>query len=681
MRVFYQLDDLPAFANAVMTIGSFDGVHCGHQQILARLNRLARRVKGESVVITFHPHPRQVIFPRDKSLRLLTTIEEKIALFERYGVDHVVVVPFTVEFSQQSADEYIQKFLVEKFHPRYIVIGYDHRFGLNRQGDIDYLKWHSKEFGYDVVEIEPQEVDNIAVSSTKIRRALETGDVGGARRLMGHPFMLTGQVVRGQQIGTSIGFPTANISVDEPNKLVPPDGIYAVQVVHEGSTYGGMLYIGDRPTLAGLDERTIEVNIFDFQQSIYGEQIQIAFIDYIRGDQAFTDLEGLKQQLARDRETSFERLRTLSLSAAAPPPVRTQTAIVILNYNGIDYLRQFLPAVLANLDADTQQVVVADNASTDNSVTMLRAEFPSIRVLEMEKNYGFAGGYNQALQSLDAEYYVLLNSDVEVTPGWLTPCIELLEQHPDIAACQPKILAYSERDRFEYAGASGGWLDRLGYPFCRGRIFSTTEKDKGQYDAPANIFWASGAAMIVRADLFHELDGFDADYFAHAEEIDLCWRFKRAGYRIWCEPSSRVFHVGGGTLSYQTVRKTYLNFRNTLITSFKNEPAAKLWWWFPLRLLLDGLAGGLFLFQGKWKHIGAIINAHWSVLPRLGYWRRRRQYYNKLIEQARIGEDTLQQGVYQGSIVWQYYAMGRHHFREVTSLFNLEKEGYGQTER
>ncbi len=672
MRVFHQLDNLPSFRGAVVTIGSFDGVHRGHQQLLARINRLARRSDGESVVITFHPHPRQVIYPRDKSLRLLTTIEEKIAFFERYGVDNVVVVPFTVEFSQQSADEYIQRFLVDRFHPHYVVIGYDHRFGLNRQGDIDYLKWHSEKAGFEVVEIAPQEVDDIAVSSTKIRRALDEGKVRDAARLLGHDFVLTGKVVRGQQIGQSIGFPTANLQLSEQHKLVPPDGIYAVRVYHQEVCFGGMLYIGPRPTIKEHDERTIEVNIFDFNQSIYGDTLKVEFVDYIREDQTFSDLDGLKDRLVKDK-TAAEACLLAAEKEWQLPEATTQTAIVILNYNGVDYLRKFLPSVLGGLSAG-QSVVVADNGSTDHSLAVLEVEFPQVDIIRLEENLGFAGGYNEALRVVDADYYVLLNSDVEVTDGWLEPCIAFLEGNPKVAACQPKILSFAEKERFEYAGAAGGWLDSLGYPFCRGRIFSTTEQDKGQYNAPANIFWATGAALVIRADLFHQLEGFDADYFAHAEEIDLCWRLKRAGYSIWCLPDSVVYHVGGGTLQYQTVRKTFLNFRNTLITSFKNEPAGKLLWWFPLRLLMDALAGVLFLFQGKWDHIWAIIRAHWQFFPRMAYWRKRRRHYDQLIDEAAIGPDTMREGVYEGSIVWQYYALGRRHFREVTSLFNLENE-------
>lgn len=663
MRVFYQLEDLPPFKRAVLTIGSFDGVHSGHQQLLARINRLAHQSGGESIVITFHPHPRQVIYPKDDSLQLLSTIEEKVALFERYGVDNVIVVPFTVAFSQLSADEYIQRFLVDKFHPATIVIGYDHKFGLNRQGDIEYLKWHSKDAGFKVVEIEQQEVDDIAVSSTKIRNALLSGKVQEACRWLNHEYSLTGKVVHGQKLGTKLGFPTANIQPTNKHKLVPADGIYAVKVHHQDEAYGGMLYIGSRPSIAGIDERVIEVNIFDFDQNVYGQELTITLVEFIRGDQHFSDLEGLKAQLAEDRTTSLELLEQGSGKAHFVTG-NPEVAVVILNYNGAKYLQEFLPSVLESLAQTEYRLIVADNASTDDSLDILHHEFPQVEVLRLEKNHGFAGGYNAALAQVEADYFVLLNSDVKVTKDWLQPCIAQMEADPELAACQPKIKSFARPKYFEYAGAAGGWIDVLGYPFCRGRIFATVEKDKQQYEQEQEIFWASGAAMFVRADLFRSFGGFDADYFAHAEEIDLCWRFKRAGFSIKAIPSSVVYHLGGGTLAYQSVRKTYLNFHNTLVTSFKNESRKKLLWWLPLRLFMDALAGGLFLLQGKWQHIGAIVRAHWHFFPRIGYWMERRKSYNALINSLAIGPEN-KEGIYRGSIVWAYYGRRTRSFRKL----------------
>lgn len=662
MRVFYQLEDLPKFKRAVLTIGSFDGVHSGHQQLLARINRLARQHGGESIVITFHPHPRLVVYPKDDSLQLLTSIEEKVALFERYGVDNVVVVPFTVAFSQLSADEYIQRFLLETFQPRTIVIGYDHRFGLNRQGNIEYLRWHSEKEGFELIEIEPQEVDNIAVSSTKIRNALLAGEIRNANRWLNHQYQLRGKVVHGQHLGTELGYPTANLKPEDKHKLIPADGIYAIRVLCKDTWHNGMLYIGDRPSIAGVDDRAIEAHIFDFDADIYGETITIEFLAYIRGDEQFDGMDALKARLHED-ELAAKKILTEALPEEKKPTVDANSvALVILNYNGAELLTNYLPSVLESVADMPYRVIVADNASTDNSIEVLKAQFPEVELIVLSENFGFAEGYNQALRQIEASYYILLNSDVKVIPGWIEPCLEQLKSDPELAACQPKIKALMNPSAFEYAGAAGGWIDSLGYPFCRGRIFATVEEDEGQYDEIEEIFWASGAAMFIRADLFETFGGFDPDYFAHAEEIDLCWRLKRAGYSIKAVPQAEVYHLGGGTLEYQSVRKTYLNFRNTLITGFKNEPLSKLLWWLPLRLLMDGMAGVLFLSQGKYQHIGAIVKAHWHFFPRMRYWWRRKSTIDQVIRENAIGPANTQ-GIFQGSIVWAYYGRKIHSFR------------------
>ncbi len=308
MKVFRTLANLPSFKNAVVTIGSYDGVHVGHQSIFSRIQQLAKEIDGESIAITFHPHPRQVVYPKDKTLKLITTIEEKITLMESCGFDNLVIVPFTIEFSQQSPDEYIER-LFEIFNPKYIVIGYDHRFGLNRQGDINYLRWHSKTKDFKVIEIEKKELDEVAVSSTKIRTALSEGKIIKATQLLGHSFFLSGKVIHGQKIGKSIGYPTANLKILDNYKLLPLDGIYAVYVHIDGERFGGMLYIGNRPTLEAHNEKTIEVNIFDFNQTIYGKIIQLEFLEFIRGDQKFEGLENLKAQLADDKIKSLAILQ------------------------------------------------------------------------------------------------------------------------------------------------------------------------------------------------------------------------------------------------------------------------------------------------------------------------------------------------------------------------------------
>jgi riboflavin kinase/FMN adenylyltransferase len=666
MKVHYSLDQLPDFRQAVLTIGSFDGVHRGHQELLTRVRHTAQAVGGESVVITFHPHPRLVVYPGDTELRILTTIEEKIERIGRHGVDHLVIVPFTIEFSQLSADEYIERFLIDRFHPHTIVIGYDHRFGLNRQGDINYLKHYAARAGFHVAEIEPQLIDDIAVSSTKIRRALEAGQVADANRQLGHPYLLTGKVVHGRQLGRTIGFPTANIDIDNQHKLIPPDGVYAVRVYLGDSQqrFDGMLYIGTRPTLADGDERSIEVNIFDFNESIYGEWIRLELIDFVRGDESFPDLKSMQAQLGKDRERTLEVLQTLAESERRAR--RLRTAIVILNYNGREHLERFLPEVIASLPAaETTELIVADNGSTDDSLSWLAATHPGVRILDLADNFGFAEGYNRALRQVEADVYVLLNSDVAVTPDWLHTPLSVLERHRDVAAVQPKIRSYRDQDYFEYAGAAGGFIDQLGYPFCRGRIFANTERDTGQYDDRTEIFWASGAALFIRAELFHRVGGFDGAYFAHAEEIDLCWRLKRAGYRILALPESEVYHVGGGTLSYDTPYKTYLNFRNTLITGLKNEPFGKVFWWLPVRLALDFVAGLLFLSQGKFRHILSIVRAHWHFLPRLRrHWRLRLEM-NRRVEAVRIGADRTAFGRLNGSIIVHYFLLGNRRFSDL----------------
>ncbi|MBX2876882.1 MAG: bifunctional riboflavin kinase/FAD synthetase [Saprospiraceae bacterium] len=666
MNVFYNLEDLPEFKEAVITIGSFDGVHSGHQKIIQKVRQLAQKVGGESVIITFHPHPRLVVYPRDKSLKLITTIEEKVELFRQCGVDNLVVVPFTVAFSQQTADEYIQQFLVGRFKPRYIVIGYDHRFGLNRQGNIDYLKWHGKDLGYEVIEIEKQEIQDIAVSSTKVRQALDVGDVKSARQLLGHSFLLSGKVIQGQKIGRTIGFPTANIEVSDKHKLIPPYGIYAVKVWLEEKQYGGMLYIGDRPTLEQHTNQTIEVNIFEFSEDIYGKELTVEFVDFIRHDMRFDSLEELQAKLAEDKLSSQQALAKHSQDAVSQLEVTSvvpEVAIVILNYNGQTYLKQFLPFVLAS-EYENLTIYVADNASTDNSKEVLSA-FPNIKTLFLPENGGFAQGYNEALEQIDADYYILLNSDVEVSPGWIRPIMKVFAEQPEVAVCQPKILSFHEREHFEYAGGAGGWIDHWGYPFCRGRIFGSMEKDEGQYDDEAEIFWASGAALFIRAPIFHQIGGFDPDYFAHAEEIDLCWRIKRAGYSIKAVPDSVVYHVGGGTLNYDTPKKVYLNFRNTLYNIVKNDPLPKVLWLIPLRLVLDGLAGLLFLAQGKFQLISSILKAHWSFFPKLPYTWKKRKRYRAMIDKIRIRPTARLTAVYPRSVVWQYYAQGRQKFKDL----------------
>lgn len=285
-------------------------------------------------------------------------------------------------------------------------------------------------------------------------------------------------------------------------------------------------------------------------------------------------------------------------------------AVVILNWNGSKLLEQFLPSVIAY--SEEAKIYVADNASTDNSISVIKTKFPTVTIIQNEGNFGFAKGYNSALQHVKETYYALVNSDIEVTENWLNPICTILDNSPNIAIVQPKILDHKNKTHFEYAGAAGGFIDQLGYPFCRGRIFETVEEDLGQYDTNIPIFWASGACFFIRNDIYHKLNGFDGDFFAHQEEIDLCWRAYNKGYLAHYCHQSTVYHVGGATLNESNPKKTFLNFRNSLLMLTKNLPQHQLLKILFLRLCLDGLAGIQFILKGKFIHCWAIVKAHFS---------------------------------------------------------------------
>ena len=331
-------------------------------------------------------------------------------------------------------------------------------------------------------------------------------------------------------------------------------------------------------------------------------------------------------------------------------------AVVILNWNGKHFLEKFLPFVLQS-GYENLSIIVADNASTDDSIKFLKVKYPEIKIIINPANEGFAKGYNTALKQVAADYYILLNSDVEVTPGWISPVISLMEIDKDIAACQPKILSFENKNQFEYAGASGGWIDKFGYPFNRGRVFDFCENDEGQYNNRAQIFWATGAAMFVRASVYHEQNGFDEYFFAHQEEIDLCWRMQRAGYKIFVEPTSVVYHVGGGTLPAGNKRKVFLNFRNNLVMLAKNLPFGEKIWKIPFRILLDNIAGLQELLKGDFITFKAIQKAHFNFLKWI--------FSGK--EQIHLPKKKLASlnGTYNGNIVWQYFIKKRKTFSEI----------------
>lgn len=308
MKIYHGIDDFSTLPYAVVTSGTFDGVHLGHQKILRRLKEVAANHQGETVVITFWPHPRLVLHPEDDSLKLLNTFEEKALLLKEQGIKHLVRIPFTKEFSQLTSEEFIQRILVDTIGTKTLIIGYDHRFGHNREGSFEQLQLNAPRYGFEVEEISRQDVDSIKVSSTAIRHALESGDLKTANDLLGQPYSVTGRVISGDKLGRLLGYPTANIEIDTKFKLIPADGIYAVTVQHEHQQYTGMLYIGNRPTVNGK-KRNIEVNIFNFNQDIYGEEITIRFIQLIRTDSKFTDLEGLRLQLTNDKQVALTILQ------------------------------------------------------------------------------------------------------------------------------------------------------------------------------------------------------------------------------------------------------------------------------------------------------------------------------------------------------------------------------------
>ena len=338
-------------------------------------------------------------------------------------------------------------------------------------------------------------------------------------------------------------------------------------------------------------------------------------------------------------------------------------AIVILNWNGKGFLEQFLPSVCNY--SNGAKIILADNASTDDSVAFVKSHYPSIEIIVNESNGGFAKGYNDALKQIDSEFYLLLNSDIEVTENWLLPLMEAMKD-PQVAGCQPKVLSYNERTLFEHAGASGGFLDHNYFPFCRGRIFDKFEHDEGQYDAPMEVFWATGAALLIRSELYHKVGGLDEAFFAHMEEIDLCWRLKKQGYKFMVAPQSHIFHVGGGTLPYLSPKKSYLNFRNSLFMIIKNHEGNLLVKLLH-RMILDGIAGARFMLRGEWKHLASVFNAHMAMYKRLSHLLKQRK------EIKQTSRNFNSKGLYRGSILWARYFKGISKFKDLNQRLFVSK--------
>lgn len=326
-----------------------------------------------------------------------------------------------------------------------------------------------------------------------------------------------------------------------------------------------------------------------------------------------------------------------------------KVAVVILNWNGESFLEQFLPSVVKNSSVAGTEVWVADNGSTDASISFLKKNYPTVKLIEFDKNYGFTGGYNRALQQIQAEYYVLLNSDIEVTENWLNPIIYFMDGHKDVAAAMPKLLAHNAKEYFEYAGAAGGFIDKLGYPFCRGRILSELEKDEGQYDKASEIFWATGACLFVRAELYHSTGGLDEEFFAHMEEIDLCWRLKNQGYKIMYIPQSKVYHVGGGTLPNNNPKKLFLNYRNNLYLLYKNLPKGHFLHVLFFRMILDGLSAVMYLMQGKGSFFIAVLKAHFAFYSTLGNFKKKR---NQIASSRMVNKHPQ---IFKKSIVFSFF--------------------------
>ena len=331
------------------------------------------------------------------------------------------------------------------------------------------------------------------------------------------------------------------------------------------------------------------------------------------------------------------------------------TAVVILTYNGKKWHELFLPRIVAEADGQ-YDVILADNACTDDTLAYVEQNFPTVKTLSISVNKGFANGYYEALLEIQAKYYVLLSADFEVTDGWFSPLLTAMQQSPGLAACQPKILYWKDKEYFEYAGAGGGFMDHLGYLFCRGRLFDTLEKDQGQYDDNIEVTWAGGGCFMVRADLYHQVGGLDRDLYAHMEEVDLCWRLRNAGYRIGYVGGSTVYHVGGSVISYGSPQKLYYNFRNSLVLLWKNERGAKLLWLFPVRLLLDGVAATQYLFSKQWRMAGVVLKAHLHFYGSIGKWTRKRR-----AGKAHIMHRNTE-CVYQKSIIWQYFVLRKKDF-------------------
>ena len=645
-------DSMPEFRNSVVTIGSFDGFHKAHQDIVQQVCSQAIATQGESIVITFDPHPKMILDQQKDRKHLLSSQEEKIQLFSQTPLDYLIIVPFTFEFSQQIAGEYVENFLIKNFKPQTLIIGFDHRFGINSSGGIELLKKYSNEGHFKLIEISKREENHSKISSTQIRKSIIENNYSFASHQLGRPYSFQGTVVRGKQVGSTIGYPTANLEIDSSDKLIPNPGIYAALANYNNIDYDAMLYIGSRPTLGENLKQTIEIHLINFEGYIYGENLEVKVISFIRADEKFSNLNNMVEQIKKDHakiELELGRFHLTYPSLKKNPSI----AVAILNYNGEKYLKDYIPEIFAHLPSNAKLYVI-DNASSDESMNFLQYNYPEIKRIQLQTNYGFAEGYNKGLGQINADYFLLLNSDIEVKNDFISPLLARMQADPLNMAVQGKIKSLKDPQSFEYAGAAGGLMDILGYTFAYGRMLNNTEKDIDQYNSAKEIFWSSGAAMLVNAYMFKSLGGFDEDYFAHQEEVDLCWRIQRAGGKIWYEPKSEVFHLGGGTLAYAQPNKLFLNFRNNLSTIFKNVPFIYLIILLPVRFILDFLISIKYLLSGNLSLFLKVIEAYLHSISSTFYLMHKKDSYNLKIENSKIGESKIK-GILKGSLFIHYY--------------------------
>ncbi|NOT36722.1 MAG: bifunctional riboflavin kinase/FAD synthetase [Saprospiraceae bacterium] len=653
MKVLYfGKDSLPEFRNAVITIGAFDGFHKAHQDLIQIVCSQAQRNYGQSVVITFDPHPKLILDQHKENRQLLSTIDEKIQLLSQTNLDYLVIVPFNFEFSQQMPEEYVENFLIRNFKPQTLIIGFDHRFGINSTGDIQLLKQYSDAGRFQLIEFSKKEENHAKISSSSIRKAIQENNFSYVTQHLGRPYCFQGSVVRGRQVGTRIGYPTANLELGNIDKLIPNPGIYAALASYNNTDYDAMLYIGSRPTLGENLKQTIEIHLINFEGYIYGENLEVKIVSFIRPDQKFDHINNMVEQIKKDH---VEIELTLSKFHLTYPNIKKNPsiAVAILNYNGESLLRKYIPGVFSHLPSNTTLYVI-DNASTDDSLNFLKYNYPEIKRIALQTNYGFAEGYNKGLGQINADYFLLLNSDVEVKSDFITPLLHRIQADPYNMAVQGKIKSLDEPDKYEYAGAAGGLMDILGYTFAYGRMLQNIETDSGQYNLPREIFWSSGASMLINAAMFKSIGGFDVDYFAHQEEVDLCWRIQRAGGKIWFEPRSEVYHLGGGTLEYSQPNKLFLNFKNNLSTIFKNVPYYYLIFLLPVRFILDSLIAIKYLLSGNLKLFSKVVEAYMVSILSTFYLMYKKDAYNLKISSSSIGDGRLK-GLLRGSLFIHYY--------------------------